>query len=144
LCWHTLFSTVLLAVIFKISPSQSPSWAPVPPDPAVLTATSIPVTIMHSSSTRQVYCRLPTKLLQSTCVWIFSRMLQALANILPSFYPIDLPCSAVPSTSHFSTEHSAKYHSYDIINLLKPNVNYSGRTAPLTSKVAFYIFVQQI
>ena len=25
-----------------------------------------------------------------------------------------------------------------------PNVNYSGRTALLTSKVAFYIFIQQI
>jgi len=30
------------------------------------------------------------------------------------------------------------------INLLTPSVNYSGRTAPLTSKVAFYIFIQQI
>ena len=30
------------------------------------------------------------------------------------------------------------------INLLTPNVNYSGRTAPLTSKFAFYIFIQQI
>jgi len=29
-------------------------------------------------------------------------------------------------------------------NLLKPNVNYSGRTAPLTSKVAFYIFIKKI
>ena len=29
-------------------------------------------------------------------------------------------------------------------NLLTPNVNYSWRTAPLTSKVAFYIFIQQI
>jgi len=29
------------------------------------------------------------------------------------------------------------------INLLTPNVNYSGRTAPLTSKVSFYIFIQQ-
>jgi len=29
-------------------------------------------------------------------------------------------------------------------NLQTPNVNYSGRTAPLTSKVAFYIFIQQI
>jgi len=29
-------------------------------------------------------------------------------------------------------------------NLMTPNVNYSGRTAPLTSKVAFYIFIQQI
>jgi len=32
----------------------------------------------------------------------------------------------------------------EILNLLKPNVNYSGRTAPLNSKVAFYIFIQQI
>jgi len=32
----------------------------------------------------------------------------------------------------------------DDLNLLTPNVNYSGRTAPLTSKVAFYIFIQQI
>ena len=30
------------------------------------------------------------------------------------------------------------------INLLTPNDPYSGRTAPLTSKVAFYIFIQQI
>jgi len=30
------------------------------------------------------------------------------------------------------------------LNLLTPNVNYSGRTAPLTSKVALYIFIQQI
>jgi len=36
--------------------------------------------------------------------------------------------------------------SLDVValNLLTPNVNYSGRTAPLTSKVAFYIFIQQI
>jgi len=32
----------------------------------------------------------------------------------------------------------------EYINLLTPNVNCSGRTAPLTSKVAFYIFIQQI
>jgi len=31
-----------------------------------------------------------------------------------------------------------------LFNLLTLNVNYSGRTAPLTSKVAFYIFIQQI
>ena len=30
------------------------------------------------------------------------------------------------------------------INLLTPNVNYSGHTGPLTPKVAFYIFIQQI
>jgi hypothetical protein len=30
------------------------------------------------------------------------------------------------------------------INPLTPNDHYSGRTALLTSKVAFYIFIQQI
>jgi len=30
------------------------------------------------------------------------------------------------------------------INPLTPNDPYSGRTAPLTSKIAFYIFIQQI
>jgi len=29
-------------------------------------------------------------------------------------------------------------------NVLTPNDHYSGRTAPLTSKVAFYIFIQEI
>jgi len=33
---------------------------------------------------------------------------------------------------------------WTFFNLLKLNVNYSGRTATLTSKVAFYIFIQQI
>ena len=45
------------------------------------------------------------------------------------------------------------YYSYIVlmckieVRLSKPlssNVNYSGRTAPLTPKVAFYIFIQQI
>jgi len=31
-----------------------------------------------------------------------------------------------------------------LINHLTPNDHYSDRTAPLTSKVAFYIFIQQI
>ena len=31
-----------------------------------------------------------------------------------------------------------------VFNLLTPNVNYSGRTTPLTSKVIFYTFIQQI
>jgi hypothetical protein len=30
------------------------------------------------------------------------------------------------------------------LNFQTPNVNYSCRTAPLTSKVAFYIFIKQI
>jgi len=31
-----------------------------------------------------------------------------------------------------------------MLNLLTPNISYSWRTALLTSKVAFYIFIQQI
>ena len=31
-----------------------------------------------------------------------------------------------------------------ILNLLTPKYTYIGRTAPLTSKFAFYIFIQQI
>jgi len=38
----------------------------------------------------------------------------------------------------------ASSHVHGDFNLLRPNVNYSGRTAPLTSKVAFYIFTQQV
>jgi len=33
---------------------------------------------------------------------------------------------------------------HSIVNPLTPNDPYRGRTAPLTSKVAFYIFIQQI
>jgi len=34
--------------------------------------------------------------------------------------------------------------TFTVFNLLTPNDPYSGRTAPLTSKVAFYIFIEQI
>jgi len=37
-----------------------------------------------------------------------------------------------------------KIHGQTTFNLLTPNVNCSGHTAPLTSKVVFYIFIQQI
>ena len=46
--------------------------------------------------------------------------------------------NACPVTPHHTCCHIV------LLNLLTPNVNYSGRTAPLTSKVAFYIFIQQI
>jgi len=47
---------------------------------------------------------------------------------------------------HFKKEICKVYQSYKFtyFNLLTPNVNYSGRTATLTSKVAFDIFIQQI
>jgi hypothetical protein len=34
--------------------------------------------------------------------------------------------------------------NFFFINPLKPNDTYEGRTAPLTSKVTFYVFIQQI
>jgi len=42
---------------------------------------------------------------------------------------------------HFSKEGTVVGH---IINPLTPNVPYRVRTAPLNSKVGFYIFVQHI
>ena len=36
------------------------------------------------------------------------------------------------------------HEGYNTFNLLTPNINYSGFTAPLTSKGVFYIFIQQI
>ena len=50
---------------------------------------------------------------------------------------LKLKISATPNLTMMVTGHGN-------INLLMPNSNYSGRTAPLTSKVAFYIFIQQI
>jgi hypothetical protein len=38
---------------------------------------------------------------------------------------------------------TARFH-HVVINPLTPNDPYRGRTAPLTSKVAFYVFIQQI
>jgi len=53
----------------------------------------------------------------------------------------------MPWALHVITAHGEKRHLEGFggaLNLLMPNVNYSGRTAPLTSKVAFYTFIQQI
>ena len=44
----------------------------------------------------------------------------------------------------YKNEELSKRLIYDLFNPLTPNDSYRGRTAPLTSKVAFYIFVQQI
>jgi len=41
--------------------------------------------------------------------------------------------------------HSYMFWTYDpLLTLLTPNDTYRRRTAPLTSKVAFYVFIQQI
>jgi len=50
-------------------------------------------------------------------------------------------CSDILTKKSTQSEHRVEFFN---INLLTPNVNYSGRTAPLTSEVSFYIFIQQI
>jgi len=50
--------------------------------------------------------------------------------------------SKLGTGTYFSLLCATETEAY--IKLLTPNVNYSGRTATLTSKVAFYIFIQQI
>jgi len=56
-----------------------------------------------------------------------------LAEVRPTLAPLPKCCNRANHGNNINN-----------INLLTPNVNYSGRTAPLTSKVAFYIFIQQI
>jgi len=61
-----------------------------------------------------------------------------------SFTPV-LQVSAVTVDSVLGVEQCQTAMAVTVrFDLLTPNVNYSGRTAPLTSKVAFYIFIQQI
>jgi len=49
-----------------------------------------------------------------------------------------------PNNTHYQIFHAVLFTHLIFINILMPNVNYSGHTVPLTSKVAFYIFIQQI
>jgi len=77
-------------------------------------------------------------------------------NIILAFTPgspkLSLPLRFPHYTCYIpAPSHSSRfYHPHDIgwaaqiINPLKPNDPYRGRTAPLTSKVSFYIFIQQI
>ena len=51
-------------------------------------------------------------------------------------------CFCYIKRNHSVTTYFVFAASY--FNLLTPNVNCSGRTVPLTSKVSFYIFIQQI
>ena len=43
-----------------------------------------------------------------------------------------------------NTGYTQKNGAVTEVNPLTPNAHYSGRTTPLTSKVVFYIFIQQI
>jgi hypothetical protein len=47
-------------------------------------------------------------------------------------------------TGPYERHELAQRQYKSLVNPLTPNDPYSGRTAPLTSKVAFYIFIQHI
>ena len=49
-----------------------------------------------------------------------------------------------PGAKRLKTELSKPLNINHYINTLTPNDHYSGRTAPLTSKVQFNIFIQRI
>ena len=58
-------------------------------------------------------------------------------NVISSEYTVNEYVHIVP-------KQNLKTIQWYLLNPLKPNDPYRGRTAPLTSKVAFYIFIQQI
>jgi len=74
---------------------------------------------------------------------------------IPTFHLLEiLPNIIHPSTQKYVGDRECAYflrkpitsceQTKCSVNPLTPNVPYRGRTAPLTSKVAFYIFIQQI
>ena len=65
----------------------------------------------------------------------------AFSNIISSHVPQSHTVLQYLRSEYLQTRSS---ESKIFINPLKPNVPYRGRTAPLTSKVSFYIFIQQI
>jgi len=72
-------------------------------------------------------------------------LLQAsMAQIIQLSKFMNLVCRNQPHIEDYTNMKGECIHTLLFINLLTPNVNYSGRIAPLTSKVAFYIFIQQI
>ena len=79
--------------------------------------------------------------------WISILMLSTLlclglpSGLLTSGFPTKTLYTPLSSTH---TRHMPSQSQLVSVNLLAPNVNYSGRTATLTSKVAFYVFIQQI
>ena len=62
----------------------------------------------------------------------------------PSVTPSDIRSLLESKEQLLSQAEGKLWGLYMLFNLLMPSVNYSGRTAPLTSKVAFYVFIQQI
>ena len=59
---------------------------------------------------------------------------------------LEIKCAPETGYCTFNYERLSGLQTLDFhfFNPLTPNDPYRGRTAPLTSKVAFYIFIQQI
>ena len=91
------------------------------------------------------------------CVIIIINIINIIIIVYPQMYP-SFPFSLVWQVMYLrvSQQSCVRWVSFqdvtlcrwasgpNVLNPLTPNNPYSGRTAPLTSKVAFYIFIQQI
>ena len=92
-----------------------------------------------------LFCPIQTDLqIFSIEVFQFTFILQS--NCFRSFASRILTLILLMSRIGWAPNNFSKWHMRfkAAFNLLTPNVNYSGHTAPLTSKVAFCIFIQQI
>ena len=78
----------------------------------------------------------------STMYCFIRRVTQLHASTMYILTPKEWDLSLTIQKGNCNCNYNFMYFMY--FKLLTPNVNYSCRTAPLTSKVAFYIFIQQI
>jgi len=84
---------------------------------------------------------IPMKLVRLTKMCVTEKYSRVrVGKNVPDMFPIRNGLKQGDALSPFLFNFALEY----TISLLMPNVNYSGRTAPLSSKVAFYIFLQQI
>jgi len=65
-----------------------------------------------------------------------------MGDLRPEVIPVII--WAIGTNRESVTQHLNNVQGEREINPLTPNDPYSGRTAPLTSTVAFYIFIQRI
>ena len=78
------------------------------------------------------------------CLFIYFFLLYVIWSFICRFVQMFYPLLSVSNCVVLYWLYFRSFANFVFLNLLTPNVNYSGRTAPLTSKVAFYIFIQQI
>jgi len=104
-------------------------------------------TLIHSTPSHPIPSTSALLLSLSNYAQVFKVVLIfRFTHLIPAGIMLLCHASPMPCQSHPLTEPNTRCLTTEnpVINLYTPNVNYSWRTAPLTSKVAFYIFIQQI